>query len=83
MSKPNAKQPTQAAGAAQEPAPQPAPASTAAPAADAPGAVVLPAPTVRDEHHGKGGMYTRINGVRTLVERTQQPGQTTPATSKE
>ena len=29
-----------------------------------------PAP---DRHTGKGGLYTRVNGVRTLVERTEQP----------
>ncbi|SDM57291.1 hypothetical protein SAMN05428957_10890 [Oryzisolibacter propanilivorax] len=69
MSKAHAKNPTPAA---QEPAPQHTPAPAAASAADPGAAVVQPAPPAApaDEHHGRGGLYIRSHGVRTLVERT-------------
>lgn len=57
-------------------APAPAPADRAAVAV----AVVQPAPAAQagaaakaqsDDFHGRGGLYTRINGVRTRVAVTQ------------
>lgn len=82
MSKANAKNQTPAPQATQEPAPRHAPAPATAPAADQPAAVVQPAPPAAppDEHHGRGGLYIRSHGVRTLVERTGQPD--TPATQE-
>ena len=34
-------------------------------------AAPAPAPA-QDEHHGHGGLYTRVNGSRVPVDRTQQ-----------
>lgn len=62
-------------------------APTASAAADSGATTVVPAaapatpqPPAPDEHTGKGGLYIRSGGKRTLVERTQQP---TKATAKE
>lgn len=35
--------------------------------------------TATDEHHGRGGMYTVVNGQRVLVERTQADHETSAA----
>ena len=43
-------------------------------------APAAPQPPAPDEHTGKGGLYIRSGGLRTLVDRTQQP---TEATAKE
>lgn len=66
---------------------QEAAASTANTAADSGATAVVPAaapaaskPPAPDEHTGKGGLYIRSGGKRTLVERTQQ---STKATAKE
>ncbi len=34
----------------------------------------------RDENHGRGGKYRLVNGVRTLVERTEESAQGEAAT---
>lgn len=49
------------------PKPQ-APESRPGPASPTPAAVTSPA---HDEHHGRGGMYTVVNGQRVLLGRTQ------------
>ena len=66
---------------------QEASATAANPAADSVAATVVPSPApaapqppAPDEHTGKGGLYIRSGGQRTLVDRTQQP---TEATAKE
>ena len=49
-------------------------AQTSAPTAAASATPVVPAaqaPAPRDEHTGKGGLYTVKDGVRRLVERTE------------
>ena len=43
-------------------------------------APAAPQPPAPDEHTGKGGLYIRSGGQRTLVDRTKQP---TEATAKE
>lgn len=43
---------------------------------------MAPTPTpaaAADEHHGRGGMYTLVNGQRVLVERTLADNQTPTA----
>ncbi|CAN5439179.1 hypothetical protein BH10PSE18_BH10PSE18_19050 [soil metagenome] len=37
------------------------------------------APQAKDEHAGKGGLYQMVDGVRTLVERTEPPKPSAPA----
>ena len=39
-------------------------------------APAAPQPPTPDEHTGKGGLYIRSGGQRTLVERTEQPSET-------
>lgn len=39
-------------------------------------ASAAPQPPAPDEHTGKGGLYIRSGGQRTLVERTEQPIET-------
>ncbi|MDZ7862455.1 hypothetical protein [Acidovorax sp.] len=69
MSKTNGKQ----TSAATTTNPDGAQTSTAAAApADSAGAVVQPTPASQatkapDQHHGRGGAYTRVNGVRVPV----------------
>ena len=66
---------------------QEASATAAHTAADSGAATVVPTPApaapqppAPDEHTGKGGLYIRSGGQRTLVDRTKQPPE---ATTKE
>lgn len=85
MSKANAKATHTTAEEAPAPAPQ-APTDSGATAVVSASPPTAPGP---DQHTGKGGLYTRVNGVRQLVERTgrtEQPAedpQTDTATAKE
>ena len=79
MSKPHVKTPPAQTPAGTDQAQDAAPAPTGAPDA----ALVQPAQagTPQDEHHGRGGMYTVVNGQRALIHRTQAEHVAPPVSS--
>jgi len=43
---------------------------------------VSPQPPALDEHTGKGGLYSIVDGRRVLQERTEDPAKTPPTAPK-